>query len=489
MYHPSSKRKELIQRIAIYTVMCTAIAGLVVALVFFMLGYQFNKSDGKIEQGGLVQFDSRPNGADVSIDGANLGARTPSKVTLGSGSHFISMQRSGYKTWQKSVSVVPGSVLWLNYARLVPTDIKPAAVSSFATVTSSIASPDSKWMAIKTDPTLTQLQLADLTQDDVKTKAIDFPAGSFTVPSEGKTQSFSLDSWSPNSRYVLVKHTYDDTKIEWLLIDTQSAAQSKNITGLLAVDISKVEFNPANSNQLYVQIGSDVRRIDINAVTLSGPLVTNVAEFSLYDRSTILFTSLPDPTTKVRTVGYYTDGASKARTIHAYSDNGQIPLHVAVGKYFGDTYVAVAYGATVETSIGDLPASDSTDTLTHDAVSSMTAPDTVSYLSIITNGRFIVAQTTKAYAVYDLEIKKSTTTSVKSDVAMTRELRWLDGYNLWSDQGDVLRMYEFDGANQHDIMPVTQGQDVTLSPNGKYLYGFTHSADGTYQLQRVQMIL
>ena len=62
MYHQPSKRKLLIRRIVSYGFMTVAVVVLVTVLVFVMLGYRYNGNDGKIEQGGLVQFDTQPNG-------------------------------------------------------------------------------------------------------------------------------------------------------------------------------------------------------------------------------------------------------------------------------------------------------------------------------------------------------------------------------------------------------------------------------------------
>ena len=84
---------------------------------------------------------------------------------------------------------------------------------------------------------------------------------------------------------------------------------------------------------------------------------------------------------------------------------------------------------------------------------------------------------------------KNTTTLLKGTSAVTNELQWLDKYHIWSDRDGILRLYEFDGANQHDIMTVVPGMSAALSPNGKYLYGITKSADGVHHLSRVQMII
>ena len=489
MYRQPSKRRLLLRRIAVYGSMTIAVVGLVTVLVFVMLGYQFNRSDGKIEQGGLVQFESRPTGANVTIDGATFGSQTNTKTTLGAGDHFIKMDHEAYRTWQKSVNVIPGSILWLNYSRLIPNDLSPSSVANFATVSSAAASVDHKWMAIKEASSTPVVRIADLSGDTVKLTTLTFPGGSYTKPEEGKTQSFSLQKWDPDSRYILVKHTYDDSKLEWIVLDTRDVSRTKNITTLLGINASKVEFSNANSAVLYALADGAVRRVDLGQTTLSGPLLNGIADFNLYDDSTIAYVTLLDPTTKVRTVGYYEDGAKKPRTLRSYSDDGTTPLHFQVDKYFDDTYAAISYGENVEVLIGDLPKSDDEKPSLMKVASTMTLPGGIQFLSTKTNGRFVVAQSSDTFTVYDLELKKMTATKLKGTSPVTEELDWLDSYLLWSDRDDMLRFYEFDGANQHDIMPVVPGFGVTLSPNGKYIYGISMSKDGKFHLSRVQLIL
>lgn len=488
MYHPPSKRKLLIQRVVTYTFMTIATLALVIVLVFIMLGYQFNGGDGKIEQGGLVQFDSRPNGASVTIDGTPFGTRTPSKTTLTSGQHFVTIGRSGYGTWQKSVNVVPGSVLWLNYARLLPSKLTPANVADFAAVSSTASSPNSKWMAVIQEPSSPLIKLSDLSADTVKTTDLTIPESLYTHPSEGKTQSFTLEKWDLSSRYLTVKHMYDDGKLEWLVVDTQDVEKNKNVTKLLDIDASKLVFDNGNSHIMYAQIGTDIRKIDLNAATLSRPLVSDVAEFSLYDRSTIVYSTNRNAETGKRSVGYYANGADQPVTIRSYTDDGQAPLHLAFGKYFNETYEAINYGNAVDVLKGDLPKKDADSKDLHE-VAKMAMPGGAQFISTVNDGRFIVAQSGATYKVYDLELKKETTTTLKGTAEVTKQLNWLDAYNVWSDRDGMLRLSEFDGDNQHDVMPVAPGFSVTLSPDAKYIYGISKSSDGVFHLERVRIVL
>ena len=487
MYHQPSKRKQLIRRVVSYGFMSVAVVVLVTVLVFVMLGYRYNGNDGKIEQGGLVQFDSQPNGANVTIDGKAFSTRTPSKSTLTSGGHAITVARSGYHTWEKSISVVPGAVLWLNYARLIPTNLPTENVADFTTVSSNSVSTDNKLVAIKEKADTPEITLADISNDKVATSKVTIPTDMYTQPDNGKAQSFTLTDWDAGSRYIIVKHVYNGSQVEWLVVDTRDASATKNVTKLLDIDASKLVFSGNDSNILYAQIGSDVRKIDLGAATLSRPLVSHVAEFSIFDQTTIVYTTMPDAVTKARSVGYYKDGDPTSYVIRTFTDNGKTQLHLALGRYFGSMYEAIAYGDKITVLRGDLPTT-ANEAFKLKEIAVATIKGGAKYLDIKTEGRFIVAQNGATYATYDLELKKETTTELKGKTAVTQKLEWIDGYMLWSDRSGMLRLYEFDGANQHDIMPVAPGFEVTLSPNDKYLYGII-KAGATYHLERVQLIL
>lgn len=89
-----------------------------------VLGYSFNVRDNRLEQGGLLQFASIPNNAYVAVDETTLSSRTPNKLTIDANTHAVTMTREGYHTWQKTVEVKPGTISWLSYTRLIPTELK-----------------------------------------------------------------------------------------------------------------------------------------------------------------------------------------------------------------------------------------------------------------------------------------------------------------------------------------------------------------------------
>ena len=57
-----------------------------------------------------VAISSVPDGADVTVDGKFVG-NTPATIRLSSGDHTISIEKTGFKAWQRSVSTTAGSNL------------------------------------------------------------------------------------------------------------------------------------------------------------------------------------------------------------------------------------------------------------------------------------------------------------------------------------------------------------------------------------------
>ena len=478
MYHSPSKRKKRAQLTFIYSLMVLAVISIVAALVLVMQGYRFNQYDGKVEQGGLVQFNSRPTGATVTVDDIQLANKTASKITLTAGDHTITMARDGYTSWAKDVTVVPGSVLWLNYARLFP--VKPIVqpVAALSAADNALASPNKEQLAIfatQTEPTLTLVRLNDDTPD---VRAVAISSGVFTPPTTEAPQAFSVADWSGDNRHVIVQHVYDN-KTEFIAIDTRGNDESKNITKLLGITAVKMEYALGESNIVYAMTDTgDVRRADIGSSTLSGPLVSNVVDFEQYDRSTLTFETRIDPATKTRSVGYLTEGASKPRIVRSYTDDGLVSMKMRIGEYYGDRYVAVAYGDNITVLTGDLPSSDADVKLSLSRIASLTLPGGAAYLDFSPNeNRFVYAQQGSTVLTYDMELKR-VANSVMAAQPLTRGVDWIDSFHFVSVANGAMTHYDFDGKNGHVVAASVIERPVTLSGNGKYLYYFAPTESG-----------
>lgn len=488
---------RIFRRTLVYMIMVVAVVAIVALLVFMLLGYQIGK-DGKISQGGLVQFGTNPGGATVKIDDVKFGSTTPTQSTLGSGQHTFEYQKSGYRNWQKTLDLTPAEVLWVNYARLIPITMTPKSVATYPSVAGTLASPDNTTMAVVSVASEPKLALVNLENDQVKTKDVTLPPDSFTAPKTAADQSFTLTSWSANSRYLLIKHTYDGATTEWLRLDTQNPTAANaviNLTTALGINVETLTFRPNNADQLYALSTDthDLRRIDLNATTISAPLALDVSSYTVAGDGLLTYVTNANEA-GARAVGYVSDGSTKSQVLRTFSSSQNEVLRAASGNYYDQRFVAISKGAEMTIYAATLPGSGSNDgTLSLQQVGDVTLPfSDPESLTNATRGRFMVAQKGTEYAVDDLELGRFTTakfTGQSSQNQSARAFGWLDNYMLYSSAGGQLQVAEFDGGNHQSLFAAVDGLDTTLSPNGKWLYAFTTAKDGQIALSRARMIL
>ncbi len=494
MNHPKSKRRLRVQLAFVYTLMAIAVISIVAILILVIQGYRYNRYDGKLEQGGLVQFNSRPAGATVTVDGVTLGNKTASKITLTSGRHEITMARDGYTNWKKQVTVKPGGVLWLNYAQLFPTAPTVTTSAAFAAVDSALASPDRKLMAVIPASTTPEISLVTLNSDTSTTTKVTIPTDSFTAPENGATQAFNLISWDKDSHMLLIKHTYGD-KTEYLSTDIRNGV-TYNISTRLGVDVAKVMYSRSDSNVVYILTTThELRRGNSNDTVLSGPIATNISDMAMTEQNLLTYTTLAD-NKGVRTVGYVSSGSTKAKTIASYSDIGAAPLDIATGNYYGDRYTAVLHGQTLDIFVGSLPGSDNTGNISLTRVAQAPAvngEDTVGFSP--GDNRIVYATHGTTAVAYDLELAQSslitlagtTPAVVTKQSSVTPGLQWFDNYHVMTT-GGPLYVYDYDGTNGQLIANTTANQPAVLGSGEKYLYYFV-TADGSAKLQRLQLTI
>ena len=60
-----------------------------------------------------VTVKSTPGGADITVDAKYVGS-TPSTLKLAPGDHTISVEKSGFKSWQRTVTLASGSEITLD---------------------------------------------------------------------------------------------------------------------------------------------------------------------------------------------------------------------------------------------------------------------------------------------------------------------------------------------------------------------------------------
>ncbi len=489
MYRRSSKKQQLIKRIFVYAAMILLVAITVTGLIFVILGYRIDTNNGQVERSALLQYKTTPSGASVSIDGVDTGMHTPAENTVLEGTHKFVMQLNGYETWQKTMDIKAGTLTWLNYARLVPKDRPVVALQSYTDLHASLGTVDGQTILIQQDASQPSFQLVDVRADNIKTTTITLPASLYSdATTPGVTHTFSVDRWDASGRYLIVEHSYGDKK-EWLVVDTQDLNSSKNISRLLDIGISYITFSGTGGDTFYALTGSDIRKLDLSAGTISRSLVSKVTSFELYDTNVITYVGTDPTDATKRVVGLYRDGDNNPHILRSYTESADVPLHIATTRYFNENYVAITNGSKVEILTGNYPSSSSVSTNSLSEYDSFTFTPGVDRVSFSPTGFYLLVQSGAHFASYDIEYKTVANGVIATDSSVAvAPLKWLDNDHLWSDYAGRLSMRDFDGLNAININTVATGYDVTLTNNERYLYSIGKTSTG-YQLQRVRLIL
>ena len=480
MYRAPSKQRQRVMRVLVYTLMTAAVLLIVTALVFIMQGYRFNRATSTIEQGGLVQFNSRPSNASITIGTAKLANRTPSKITVNPGNYPVTMQKNGYHTWNKYVDVKAGQVLWLNYAQLIPTSIVTKPVQTFDTISDVLASPNGDRYALLRSPSTPTVDFIDIT--DTKPRQTSVALAADALPTNLNT--LSLASWGSDSDRLLLTAKSND-KTEWLMIDRRDESKTVNLSTRYGIDVSDAVFDPRSNNRVIVRtVSGDIRIIDVPAGTISEVVASSVSSMSMFMDDAILIVQQTSPTTQ--SVGYVSFSTNKVRQLQEIDTTDK--TLVAGATYFGDPYISIASGNKLDVyQLRSLPSSESEASIGMVNLLTTMLPTASSHMSMRTGGRFVLAQYGSGVLTYEKKKKKQTNTRFTTPV--TKELRWLDKYHFYLTNGSQLEVLEFDGGNAHPIASVTTAYDATWRDNGKYIYSFTTNKDGRYVLQRSTMIV
>lgn len=479
MHKKRTRRQQIAIRSFTYGAMTlAAVFGVLLSLAWAM-GFRFDFNGGKLTQVALLQFDSFPNGATVKINGETLSSKTTTRENVQSGENTVEITKTGYRSWQKTVTLDPSEVRWLDYIRLIPNSITTDQIKSFSTVSEMLESPNQHWILLRTsDNERTNnayvLTLADISDPkNVRFSDITISANDITAPTSGQTEKFSIVEWDMGSRYILLKHQVGDTS-EYLRIDRENPTMTSNLTKTFGLDISSPHFSGTSGQIFFALTGSDLRKFDASNQTASAPLATGVQSYQLTENNMISFVATETKDGKTtQTVGIYNDG--QVKTIKTYDTVAT--TYAGVTRYRDQDYLAVARGETVAIYPSPLDENHVSGAIY------LNSPGGVDWLDFSPSGRFIVAGYQNKLVDFDLDTDDNYSFELGE---VNGAPQWVDDTHIVDMSGGTIKLVEFDGANSEDI--VSGSGRVTLSGDEKYLFSFDITDKNT-MLQRSKLYI
>jgi hypothetical protein len=463
-----------------YTVVPLLIVSSVILLVLFTQGYRFNRSSGDVFQAGLVQFDTEPNGATVYVDGAALAARTRTRINVGNGVRTIDMKLDGYVPWQKTVNVVPGSVLWLTYARLVANEVTTEKLYNYESVATVLVDKEKNLFGVQpvaSEPTFVIIPATDGTPTRTSTAV---PTSLYKA---SEKQRFTAKEWSLSGRYVLFRHEVGSAQ-DWLVLDTSTPTESINISDTTGLNISNAFFDVEDDRYIYLVTNGSLLRFNRSDLTTSAVLIRNIQTITQSADGTIVAVSKTD--SGEARVSYVTHAAQTARQVVMTSNQEIDAIQSAtVVTYDRRDYFALLSDGQLLLARTGLDSSETPAPLEIVPFLSVEVSTKIARLEPSPNGRFVTLIGADRLSMYDLELKKLSPTIAQYSSAPNFE--WLDDYHLVDRRDATLSMFEFDGANRTPIVAVAPKYNSVLSESGEYIYLLQKDADG-YHVVRARLL-
>jgi hypothetical protein len=470
---PKKRRIHVAKLYIGYFLIGIAVVLATVLLLYVAYGFGLNK--GQVVQNGLVFVSSTPSGSSIYLNG-QLKGTTGKRLTLTSGTYTMKIQRNGYRTWQRAVTVEGGTVERFDYPFLFPTNLQTTTTKAYTSAPAlATQSPDRRWLLIEQPGSLSAFDMYDLKNPkQVIRSTVTLPSAVLTA-SDTKKQSLKLAEWSDDNQHVLLEHIYGSSH-EYIMLDTQTPAQSVNVTkalGLTPTDQLKLQNKQYDHYFVY-----DAKTAALDTDTLGNPtltpLLTHVLAYKTYGTNMVLYTTTQNATAGQSNVMLYQNNKSyELRTLPV--DKTYL---LNLTQYSGSWYVAAGARNEGRVYVYKDPVS-----MLNQKQGQLLAPATIlqvdkpDYLEFSANAQFIMAEHANQFAVYDAQYDKTYAYTIDAHFdAPQPHATWMDGDRITYVSGGKLAVFDYDSTNLQTLMPSSSYYLPFFDQNYHFVYDLAASA-------------
>lgn len=425
------------QKAASYIFAILAIVLGSIFLVAFAQGYRYDFLTGQIKESGLVLVDSKPNNADIYINGKQSKYATPLRLTNAPiGPMNIELVRPEFRLWKRSLTVQAQQVSFADYAILLPQKLKYTSYLTDYKVAELVQPQKQRRSFILTTKPEAAIWQLDNNQNPTKLYA--------PPPNSGDTDLTGLSVNADGSRLLVNQRT--GTSVSKLVITGQDA--SLNLSANLQITSGSLSFNPSNNNELYwISQEGLLRKVNIDKQTIGPVLAQNVV--AMQPEGNQIYAVLGPDANSTKATLWRIDGNSAKKTAVNIVMPQSPSYTLALSADRAGDYLALLSTATKELIIIRNPGDDKPKT----GLLSKTA----TAFSISKNGQRIVYDSGDKLKTYDLEQAERFDFGV--NISNLQSWTWYDDNHLAIVANNQLRFIDYDGQN--DQIVSDRGDSVT----------------------------
>ncbi len=247
---PHKKKQKKTWLMIMYGLLGVAIAIATVVVVYLVNGYSIDSQTGEVIQNGLVYVDSKPESADIFLNGEKQKGKTDARLVLPSGNYELELRRDGYRPWKRTFALEGGSLRRMTYARLVPETLESEValeLPSMPTMTSQ--SIDKRWFTMMFSDNPLLLRVVDLNRIQPQLISIQLPLNLLDTKEPG---AWEVIDWADDNKTFLAVYKTASSN-EYALIDREDGTRSKKIKELFpTIPYTEVSLRSRKNDLLYL---------------------------------------------------------------------------------------------------------------------------------------------------------------------------------------------------------------------------------------------
>jgi len=487
-----------------------------VGLFYYTKGYRFNFQSQQVSSTGILSIDTIPSRSDLFIKEQHYG-KTPKSTSLLGGEYDLKIEKDGYHTWQKTVSIVEGKSTSI-YPWLIVTAIESKDFFS----SPKIIDPDhiyqneaAIFFTLYKDSTNTRsYEIWKLSTNSSAWNFTDNPNKVLSFDLKINSESTFNILPSPDASIVLFSLTTNSTQDKYI-INTNKTNNLDNLTPIILNGFSNYSISWNNSNQsLILESNTDILSYDLN--TEIKYLITKKTPNTLYNFTT-------DRTGLIYLMIGILEGDQYNYSLFQYLPNGTSQKEVIPNLYF---YTSNEYLEEYKNEESDfsLPFKNSeASTKTSGKILSFSVHEDVNGMFIqseyagywydLDTSRFIlvspystkliaisplanqfVFQNTHEIGVLTFKIKDGDPNQYvgkrymwKTDIENISNLQWLStGKNILFEGNEKIYVSDYDGSNIVEIHSTTP-IFVSVKNNPSLIYVSSFSMSDDFVIQEISI--
>ena len=443
-----------------------------VILVYLSYGFGLDKKGG-VYQNGLLYIASAPTGANIWLDKTSYG-KTNNRINIPSGKFMLSINKSGYREWQRSIEVDGGSVQHFDYPLLIPNKLISSNLTSYSTLpTMELQSPDRRWLLVQNQSSLASFSEYDLnTKPLIKPVSITIPNGILTtVPGGG--DNLKLVEWSTDNVHILLIHSTPNGN-EYILLNRQTPADSINLNKSLNLpNVNTVISLADNKYDQYYVYNQDTKVLYRDSLSSISPVkvLSGVLSYKTYGSKMVLYASNEKVNSSEVAIRLLDDTTNYNIRTFAAGSTYLLDMAQNNGNWF------VATGSTLDNRV--YVYENPEQTLQQDQ-SQILAPvdilkvDGVSYIKFSADTTKILANNGTSIETYDDFTNNNYSFTLAEALDLPQKnVTWMDGERLIFVSANNVYIIDYDGTNQQKLTSDSSYITPIFNQNYNYLYTVT----------------